>query len=192
MEFNHCPNNYNIIISKIKDGLKRYTYTIYSRNSVNQIWILQNSKELLEHLISKVLSKISAIKTFELYTLYTTIPHRQLKYRLSDLVRSTFICKNGSRRYKYVVVKYNTAYLLRMKVSLQINIQRPILFEWLKFVLITYMRNLVIISISRLLVFKWVLIMMPHWLQTFSYIHMKLILYNIYKIVSSRNKTKIL
>ena len=35
-------------------------------------------------------------------------------------------------------------------------------------------------SISRLLVFQWVLIV-PHWLQIFSYIHMKLLLYNIYE-----------
>ena len=45
--------------------------------------------------------------------LYTTIPHKQLKSRLSGLIRSTFISKNGSRRYKYVLVKYNTAYLVK-------------------------------------------------------------------------------
>ena len=35
-------------------------------------------------------------------------------------------------------------------------------------------------SISRLLVFQWVLIV-PHWRQICSYIHMKLIVYHIYK-----------
>ena len=51
-----------IILSKIKDALKRYTDTIYSRNGVNQMWILKNSKELLEHLKSKAISKVSSIK----------------------------------------------------------------------------------------------------------------------------------
>ena len=77
--------------------------------------ILKNSKEL-EHLKYKA----SSIKTFDFSTLHT-IPHEQLKSHLSGLI-STFICKNGLRRYKYVVVKYNAAYLLKMKVTLQINI----------------------------------------------------------------------
>ena len=137
-----------IILSKIKDGLKRYTDTIYSRNGVNQILILKNSKELLQHLKSKAISKVSSIKTFEFSTLYTTIPHEQLKSGLSGLIKKKFICKNGSRRYKYAVVKYNTAYLLKMKVTHQINIQRLILFEWLNFWLIKTMWNLVVMSIS--------------------------------------------
>ena len=51
------------------------------------------------------------------------------------------------------------------------------------------MWNLVVMSISRQLVFQWVLIV-PHWWQICSYIPMKLILYNIYKRVSSRSKQK--
>ena len=74
-------------------------YTIYSRNGANQMWILKNSKELLEHLKSKAISKVSSIKTFDFCTLYTRITHEQLKYRLGGLI-SSFICKNGSRRYK--------------------------------------------------------------------------------------------
>ena len=50
------------------------------------------------------------------------------------------------------------------------------------------MRNLVVMSISRLLVFQWVLIV-PHWWQICSYIHMKLILYNIYNKKTSFNLT---
>ena len=41
----------------------------------------------------------------------------------------------------------------QMKVTHQINIQRLVLFEWLNFRLITYMWNLMVMSISRLLVF---------------------------------------
>ena len=47
------------------------------------------SKELLEHLKSKVISKVCSINTFDFATLYT-IPHEQPKSRLSGLI-STFI-----------------------------------------------------------------------------------------------------
>ena len=49
------------------------------------------------------------------------------------------------------------------------------------------MWHLVVMSISRLLVFKWVLIV-PHWWHICSYIHMKLILY-IKKQKTSSNLT---
>ena len=61
------------------------TCSIYSRNGVNQMWILKNSKELLDHLKSKTISKVSSIKTFDFSSLYTTIPNEQLKSRLSGL-----------------------------------------------------------------------------------------------------------
>ena len=105
-----------IILSNVKDGIKRYTDIIYSRNGVNQMWILTNSKELLENLKSKTISKVSSIKTFNLSMLYTTIPHQQLKSRLSGLI-SFFICKNGSRKYKYIVVMYDTAYFVKDEID---------------------------------------------------------------------------
>ena len=76
------------------------------------MWILQNYKELLEHLKSQAISKVYSIKTFDVSTLYTTILHQQLKSRLSGLIRSSFICQNGSQRYRYIAVKYNTAYFV--------------------------------------------------------------------------------
>ena len=43
-----------------------------------------------------------------------------------------------------------------------------------------------VMPISRLLVFQWVLIT-PHWWQMCSYIHMQLIVYNIYKSKSKKH-----
>ena len=43
--------------------------------------------------------------------------HEQLKSRLSGLIRSSFICKNGSRRSKYVIAKYNTAYFVKDEID---------------------------------------------------------------------------
>ena len=50
-----------IILSNNKYGLKRNTDTIYSGNGANQMCILQNSRELLEHLKSTI-TKVSSIK----------------------------------------------------------------------------------------------------------------------------------
>jgi len=42
---------------------------------VNQIWILKNSKELIEYTQSRSLSFCNSIKTFDFSPLYTTMQH---------------------------------------------------------------------------------------------------------------------
>ena len=76
------------------------------------MWILKNSKELLDNLQSQSLSVISNIKTFDFSTLYTTIPHNKLKSRLRDLVNNVFHYKTGKPRYKYLVVNGNRTYFV--------------------------------------------------------------------------------
>ena len=49
---------------------------------MNQIWILKNSKDLLEYIQSRSLSSCNSIKTFDFSTLYTTILHLKLKDKL--------------------------------------------------------------------------------------------------------------
>ena len=92
MIFRHYIGYLNCIQILINNALLQDHLLI----QINQMWILINSKELLEHLKSKAISKVSSIKTVDFSTLYTTIPHEQLKSRLSGLI-STSICKNGSR-----------------------------------------------------------------------------------------------
>ena len=58
-----------------QNRLQSYCDTSYSRGGVNQMWILKNSKDLLEYIQSRSLSSCNSIKTFDLSTLYTTIPH---------------------------------------------------------------------------------------------------------------------
>ena len=103
------------ILTVIKDGLQKYCSTAYSRSGINQMWILKNSKSLLEDLKSKSLHKVTSIATYDFSTLYTTIPHRTLKARLADLIKQSFHSKNGKRRYKYLVINqhHNTGYFVR-------------------------------------------------------------------------------
>jgi hypothetical protein len=50
------------------------------------MWILKNSKDLLDNLKSRSFSQVSSIKTFDFSTLYTTIPHDKLKTRLKETI----------------------------------------------------------------------------------------------------------
>ena len=57
------------------------------------MWILKKYKELLEHLKSPTFNHVTSIKSFDLYTLYSTIPHQKLKDRLTSIIRNAFIFK---------------------------------------------------------------------------------------------------
>jgi 3-methyladenine DNA glycosylase Tag len=50
------------------------------------MWILKNSKDLLENLKSRSFSQVSSIKTFDFSTLYTTLPHDKLKTCLKETI----------------------------------------------------------------------------------------------------------
>ena len=97
----------------IKQGLQKYCETAYSRSGINQMWILKNSKELLEHLKSPAFNHVTSIKSFDFSTLYTTIPHQKLKERLTSIIRNAFIFKNGNRRYKYLVLGHEETYFVK-------------------------------------------------------------------------------
>ena len=89
------------ILIAVKERLQMYCATVYARSRVNQMWILKNSKELLENLKYPIFSQIYSIKTYDFTTLYTTIPHDKLKTRLFNLIDSCFFNKNDKRKYLY-------------------------------------------------------------------------------------------
>ena len=101
------------ILTTVKDGLKKYCDVIYSRSGINQMWILKNSKELLENLNSNSLASAHSIRTYGFSTLYTTIPRSKLKSRLTELIRNAFRFKNGKKRYEYIVVGYKSTYFVK-------------------------------------------------------------------------------
>ena len=105
------------ILTEVKDGLQKYCETSFSRSGVNDMWILKNSKELLESLRSKSLSTCNSIKTFDFSTLYTTIPHPQLKEKLKSLIHRCFSKKNGEKRFKYIVVGREMTYFVKHQVQ---------------------------------------------------------------------------
>jgi hypothetical protein len=59
-------------MSAVKEGQQKYCETVYSSSGINHMWILKNSKDLLDNLKSRSFSQVSSIKTFDFSTLYTT------------------------------------------------------------------------------------------------------------------------
>ena len=103
-----------------------YTYTvIYSRTSISEMWILKNNSELLQKMNNFHYPKITSIQMFNFSTLYTLIPHRRLNDRIHMLVNQTFLCKNGSRRYKHLVVNGDRTVFTNKKHQLVKSIFKP-------------------------------------------------------------------
>ena len=89
----------------IKDKRMAYCNVIYKTTGVNQMWILKNSKELLEKFDLAKFSKAKCISTWDFSTLYTSIPHRahrQLKKQLFAPIRNTM------SKSKYSVMNYRS------------------------------------------------------------------------------------
>ena len=96
------------ILFAVKEGQQKYCETVYSRSGINHMWILKNSKDLLDNLKSRSFSQVSSIKTFDFSTLYTTLPHEKLKTRLKETIHKAFSHRNyGS---KFVVLGYSSTY----------------------------------------------------------------------------------
>ena len=77
------------------------------------MWILRNSKELLENLMAQSLYSVNSIKYFDFSTLYTTISHDKLKSKLKAIINQCFFYKNGNRRFQNVVICYKDTYFIR-------------------------------------------------------------------------------
>jgi hypothetical protein len=72
------------------------------------MWILKNSKDLLDNLKSRSFSHVSSNKTFDFSTLYTTLPHDKLKIRLKETIHKAFSHRNDGS--KFVLLGYNSTY----------------------------------------------------------------------------------
>ena len=83
------------ILAVVKPGQQKYHDTNFSRSVVNQIWILKNSKDLLDTLFSRSPYVCNSFKTFDFSTLHIKIPHAQLKSRNKELIHRFFSRHKG-------------------------------------------------------------------------------------------------
>ena len=123
------------VLCTIKQGLRAYCDVVFSRSGINQMWILKNSKELLDNLKSRSTSKITAIKTFDFSTLYTTIPHDKLKERLKDIIHQAFFYKNGTRRYTYIALGYDSTYFVKYDTNAKVFYTEKDIISMLEFLI---------------------------------------------------------
>jgi hypothetical protein len=102
---------------------------------VNQICILQKSKDLLEYIQSRPLSSCNNIKTFDFSTIYRTIPYSKLKNKLWELVQLCFIKKNGQRRYKYLALGRDRFYFVKHHSDSTKKFSETDIFNMLEFLI---------------------------------------------------------
>ena len=142
----------------VKTGLQSYCDTSYSRGGVNQMWILKNSKNLLEYIQYRSLSSCNIIKTFDFSTLYATIPHSKLMDKWRELVQLCFIKKNDQSRYKYLVLgslRDLSKFVKKTSDSTK-RFMKLISSTCSSFWLKTYLLSLVDVFFNRQSVYLWV------------------------------------
>ena len=70
-----------------------YCAGIERRTSINCFWVVSNSIEVLNSL--HTIRRATAMDSFDFSTLFTKIPHDQLKTRMSCLINDAFTCRNA-------------------------------------------------------------------------------------------------
>ena len=96
---------------------------------------MKNSKDLLEYIQSRSLSSCYSIKTVDLSTRYSTIPHSKLKDKLRELIQLCFIKRNGQRRYKYLVLGRDRYYFVRHHSDSTKKFSETDIFNMLEFLI---------------------------------------------------------
>ena len=81
------------------------------------MYILKNSSEFLQKMNSFYYPKITSLQTFDFSTLYTSIRHQKLTDRMNMLVNQTFLYKDGSHRYKYIVINGDRTFFINKETS---------------------------------------------------------------------------
>ena len=75
-------------LQMISCHFKQYCSGIYSRTGVNCFWIIDNSQQVLSALHN--INYFSTAKHFDFSTLYTSIPHTDLKTALISLIKEAY------------------------------------------------------------------------------------------------------
>ena len=71
----------------ILNHLKLYSKTVFERSNLNYFWILENSLEFMDEIGSK---KLEHMETYDFSTLYTNLPHEEIKKKFSRIFKKVF------------------------------------------------------------------------------------------------------
>ena len=81
-------------LTAVKKHVIKCCEKVYERSGKNLFWSIKNSGEILDKLKARDFNAAS-LSTYDLSTLYTTLPHNLIKDKLIDLIERTFQ-KEGS------------------------------------------------------------------------------------------------
>ena len=84
------------ILTVIKTRVEKYYCIKTSHIGVNNMYIFQNSTNLLSSLGHLGVHRATSIQTFDFSTLYTSIPHDLLKSYMNNIIDNAFKHKNGA------------------------------------------------------------------------------------------------
>merc|ERR1712002_516040 len=108
--------------------MKLYHKTVLERSGFNGFWILDNSLELLEDLKDK---RIDFMETYDFSTLYTALPHDEIKKKFSTIFKKVF-----DRESKlYINVGYNRTYFSNTEYQNSCSFRLSDMNEILNFIL---------------------------------------------------------
>ena len=90
----------------IKQRQQGYYDAVYRNSGIQGYWLIKNSDEVSE-VVSEVNQRgqVSSIKTYDFSTLYTNLPHKELKERIPRLVKESF--EGLGKKYISVDRHYN-------------------------------------------------------------------------------------
>ena len=76
---------------RVKQRQQGYYDAVYRNSGIQGYWLIKNSDEVSQ-VVSEVNQRgqVSSIKTYDFSTLYTNLPHKELKERIPNLVKESF------------------------------------------------------------------------------------------------------
>ena len=79
----------NLLSYYYQNHVIKYCENVYERSGKNLFWSIKNSCEVLNKVKSRGF-QASSLSTYDVSTLYTTLPHNLIKDKLVDLIERTF------------------------------------------------------------------------------------------------------
>jgi len=87
----NCSQRLSLYLKAILDQQTAYCQAIDRNMGVNRMWIIKNNEPIRAMIERANLEQnLSSVSTFDFTTLYTSIPHRELKEQLGKVIRDAF------------------------------------------------------------------------------------------------------
>ena len=96
----------------VKKHVIKYCEKVYERSGKNLFWSIKSSGEILDKLKARD-ANATSLSTYDFSTLYTTLPHNLIIYKLIDLIERTFLRKGSP----YLACNDRIAFLLKKNLK---------------------------------------------------------------------------